>query len=113
MLVTHLVCPEHGEVIHADPSLDRQHASDTTQAPAGHKSAPDSTQARAGYSSAQAQDVSHDHDVCVFCGSEQELAMVTDGGLDYSAATASLSCENVFFQTRGLYRTAPKTSPPA
>jgi hypothetical protein len=119
---THVVCPEHGELIHGDEpekaSVDAGSLSlslvDRLQALAGGAHQPADLQARG----ALPRRSSHEHDHCyISCASRERMAGVSvespdrDAPIPSRAALALAAGHEPAGRT--LYRTAPKTSPPA
>lgn len=105
-LVQHVVCADHGELVHESAS----HEAHAEQENAGQRQG----QGPALHAAA----VAHDHEHCTFAATTREAlalppshAVVTIGAIACSArltgfTTDALCCE-------ALFRLAPKTSPPA
>lgn len=119
---THVVCPEHGELIHGgEPEKAGTGAGslsvslvDRLQALAGAARQP--ADPRAG--DALPRTSSHEHDHCyISCASRERLAGVsvqrTDRDAPIPARVALALAVGHEPAGRTLYRTAPKTSPPA
>lgn len=121
---THVRCPEHGELVHGGAPADETDAEQASaslsarlQALVSASQGPaEPADPRAG--GALPRSTSHEHDHCyICCASRERLAGVSVARPDPDApvpahAALALATGN---QPAGrtLYRTAPKTSPPA
>ena len=119
---SHVRCPEHGEVVHAD-AAPVDVAADPNAAPVSIATrlqalAAGRGPAQPGVRGALPRSSSHEHDHCyISCASRERLAGVSFESPDQDAplpARAALALDAGHQPAGGaLYRTAPKTSPPA
>ncbi len=123
---THVVCPEHGELIHGDAPVEQTAADGGSlsvslaaglQALAAAARMPEEP-ADPSLGGALPRSSSHDHDHCyISCASRERMAGVSVERPDHDApapARAALALAAGHEPAgRTLYRTAPKTSPPA
>jgi hypothetical protein len=96
LLVSHVTCPEHGEVIHSAGAA-------RPEAPQ-----PSETVGRQG-------NRGHDHDVCLVALHRHESVGPTVGAMFGAAApilSVALPPANAPLHSAAVYRLAPKTSPP-
>lgn len=103
---THVRCAQHGEVIDGAASVARISATDAPRDPAGTQLGEGGVARRGG----------HEH--CALASAMRESRIsppppVVTAALAVTAHTMSITADRVVTRDRGLYRTAPKTSPPA
>jgi hypothetical protein len=103
---THVRCAQHGEVIDSAVSIARINTPDAPRDPAGAQVDEGGASWRGG----------HEH--CALASAMRESRItppppVVTAALAVTAHTVSIAADRVITRDRGLYRTAPKTSPPA
>jgi hypothetical protein len=111
ILVQHVACPEHGELVHADELRSEPHPGFA----ATRKPKPSSPAVEATSGASAKQHHSHDHCVAALQSREDSLALLGTPAVAVLQrhVDAIDSVEAVSISGGVLYRLAPKQSPPA
>jgi hypothetical protein len=106
VLVEHVRCAEHGELVHADGEHDADHAGADQR----------DVSSDGPTISSSSGDADHGHDHCLICSERRKLTLLPTAIPELLAPEVSnlllALCPDASLYTSRVYSYAPKTSPP-